>query len=95
MDVSTTRFLLVRHGQSEWNAKGRELTGKPEGHRELGFIAQEARGVHKQYVAANESAAIDGEEPLLTVKKDEMIADLVALVQAMNTRLRELEEKLA
>ena len=33
--------------------------------------------------------------PYLTVRKDEMIADLVAMVQALNTRLGVLEKRLA
>lgn len=90
------RIMGLRPVSFQWNAKGQELTGKAEGEREVGFIAQEARDIDNRYVAVNPSAPVaEYEDPYLTVKKDEMIADLVAMVQTLNTRLRKLESMLA
>lgn len=63
MDVSTTRFLLVRHGQSEWNAKGRmqghaDSPLTPEGRRQAHAAAHKLKGV--DYVTSSDlSRAFD------------------------------------
>jgi hypothetical protein len=92
LDGYEERIMGLRPVSFEWNEKGCELTGKKAGEREIGFIAQETKAVYEQYVAENKTAeAADGEDPYLTVKKDEMIADLVAMVQSLNRRLTKLE----
>lgn len=55
--VSMTRFLLVRHGQSEWNAKGRmqghaDSPLTPEGRRQAHAAAHKLRGV--DYVTSSD-----------------------------------------
>jgi ABC-type sugar transport system ATPase subunit len=74
-----------------WNKKGRELTNRKYREREIGFIAQEAQSVSDQYVAENPVAKSDEGDAYLTVQKDEMIADLVAMVQQLNRRIAKLE----
>lgn len=89
------RIMALRPVSFQWNEKGQGLTGKAKGQREVGFIAQEALAISDQYVAENKTAeAAEGEDPYLTVRKDEMIADLVAMVQALTLRVRELEAKI-
>lgn len=95
LDGYEARIMGLRPVSFAWNDKGRAISGKAEGEREVGFIAQEARGISESYVAENPTAKDDDGNPYLTVKKDEMIADLVALVQSLTKRVRELEEKLA
>jgi hypothetical protein len=100
LDGYEERIMALRPVSFEWNKRGRALTGKQAGEREVGFIAQEAKAVDPRYTAENLSATLEdgatggSNDPLLTVKKDEMIADLVALVQSLNLRIRDLEEKL-
>lgn len=86
------RIMGLRPVSFQWNERGQKLTGRAEGHREIGFIAQDVKAVSDQFVGENKTAdAPEGEDPYLTVKKDEMIADLVAMVQNLNQRLAKLE----
>lgn len=91
LDGYEERIMALRPVSFEWNDKGQELTHKKEGDRELGFIAQEVRDVDARFVAVNPTTNVEGEDPYLTVKKDELIADLVAQVQALTRRLRDIE----
>ena len=95
LDGYEDRIMALRPVEFQWNEKGRSLTGKEEGRRETGFIAQEVQEIAPQFVAGNETSKDEDGNPYLTVRKDEMIADLVAMVQALNLRLGVLEEKLA
>jgi hypothetical protein len=87
--------MALRPVEFQWNEKGRSLTGKEEGRRETGFIAQEVQQIAPQFVAGNETSKDEDGNPYLTVRKDEMIADLVAMVQVLNARVRQLENRLA
>ena len=91
LDGYEDRIMALRPVSFAWNEKGREVTGKKEGECELGFIAQEVQAVDPRMVAENIAAKDEDGNPYLTVKKDEMIADLVAMVQSLNKRLQELE----
>jgi hypothetical protein len=95
LDGYEDRIMALRPVEFQWNEKGRSLTGKEEGRRETGFIAQEVQQIAPQFVAGNETSKDEDGNPYLTVRKDEMIADLVAMVQALNMRLGVLEKKLA
>lgn len=93
LDGYENRIMSLRPVSFEWNEKGRERTNKKLGEREIGFIAQEVQEVCPQYVVENKTAPDEDGNNYLTVQKDQMIADLVALVQSLNKRVRELEEK--
>ncbi len=56
-DVTVARFLLVRHGQSEWNAAGRmqghaDSPLTPEGRRQAHAAARKLKGFH--FVASSD-----------------------------------------
>jgi hypothetical protein len=93
LDGYEERIMGLRPVSFAWNKKGRELTNRKYREREIGFIAQEAQSVSDQYVAENPLAKTDEGDAYLTVQKDEMIADLVATVKSLVTRVRELEAK--
>jgi hypothetical protein len=93
LDGYEARIMGLRPVSFQWNEKGRERTGKVEGQREIGFIAQEARAVCSQFVAENPTAPDEDGGHYLTVQKDQMIADLVAMVQSLTKRVRELEAR--
>jgi hypothetical protein len=95
LDGYEARIMGLRPVSFQWNEKGQKLTGRAEGHREIGFIAQDVKAISDQFVGENKTAdAPEGEDPYLTVRKDEMIADLVAMVQSLNQRLLKIEGKL-
>lgn len=95
LDGFAARIMGLKPVSFQWNEKGQKLTGKAKGEREIGFIAQDVQVISDQFVAENKTAeAVEGEDPYLTVKKDEMIADLVAMVQNLNQRLLKMEGKL-
>jgi hypothetical protein len=91
LDGYEARIMGLRPVSFEWNEKGRKRTNKAEGQREIGFIAQEVQGVCEQYVAENATPSQDDDTVYLTVQKDQMIADLVAMVQQLNKRIAKLE----
>jgi hypothetical protein len=91
LDGYEERIMGLRPVSFAWNKKGRELTNRKYREREIGFIAQEAQSVSDQYVAENPVAKSDEGDAYLTVQKDEMIADLVAMVQQLNRRIAKLE----
>lgn len=88
------RIMGLRPVSFKWNTKGLELTKKKEGELDSGFIAQETEAVDTRYVAVNPTAAPENEAPYLTVKKDEMIVDLVAMVQELVTAVQNLNERI-
>jgi hypothetical protein len=94
LDGYEERIMGLRPVSFAWNEKGRAINRKAPDEREIGFIAQEAQAVDARFVAENPTALDDDGNAYLTVKKDEMIADLVALVQSLNKRVRDLEEML-
>ena len=94
LDGYEARIMGLRPVTFQWNEKGRKFTNKAEGQREIGFIAQEAQAVCDQYVVENKTAPEGEDTAYLTVQKDQMIADLVAMVQALNNRVYELEDKI-
>jgi hypothetical protein len=94
LDGYEARIMGLRPVSFEWNEKGRKRTNKAEGHREIGFIAQEVQTVCPQFVAENETPSDDDSTVYLTVQKDQMIADLVAMVQELNKRVTDLEAML-
>ena len=75
-----------------WNTEGLKLTGNEEGVRENGFVAQQVQSVNPQAVALNPTMRLEGtHEHPLTVRRDEMIADMVAQIQSLTKRVRKLE----
>jgi len=88
------RIMSLRPVSFQWNEKGRKFTNKAEGQREIGFIAQEAQATCDQYVVENPTSPEADGVAYLTVQKDQMIADLVAMVQNLNKRLHKLEAML-
>jgi hypothetical protein len=91
LDGYEARIMGLRPVSFEWNKKGRKRTGKGEGQREIGFIAQEVQEVCPQFVGENKTPSDDDDTVYLTVQKDQMIADLVAQVQSLTRRIAKLE----
>jgi hypothetical protein len=56
--------MALRPVEFQWNEKGRSLTGKEEGKREIGFIAQEVQEVAPQFVAGNETSKDEDGNPV-------------------------------
>lgn len=77
-----------------WNEEGQKITGKGPDVRENGFIAQQVQKINPQAVFENPTAKLpDTHEHPLTVKKEELIGDMLAQLQALTLRVRKLEEK--
>jgi hypothetical protein len=93
LDGYEARIMGLRPVSFAWNEKGRELTRKKVGERERGFLAQEALAVDASFATENQAFKAEDGGHYLTVKKDEMIADLVAMVQDLTKRVRELEAR--
>lgn len=86
------RIMALNPVRFGWNEAGQKLVHRDADWRENGFIAQEVQEVNPQAVMQNPTIKLpDSEEHPLTVKKDEMMADLVAQVQSLTKRLRALE----
>lgn len=87
------RIMALNPVTFGWNEIGQRLLGHDAAYRENGFIAQEVKEVFPQAAMLNPTMVIPdlGEHPL-TVKKDEMIADMLAQIQSLTKRLRALED---
>lgn len=87
------RIMALNPVSFAWNEIGRKLLGHDADYRENGFIAQDVQKIMPQAAMLNPTMVIPelGEHPL-TVKKDEMIADMLAQIQSLTKRLRALED---
>lgn len=85
------RYRVVDFG---WNAKGRELNGRPEGTRERGLIAQETEKINREAVCDNLLGTDENGDPYLSLKEQKIIFDLIGAVQEQQKMIDDLRRQL-
>jgi hypothetical protein len=89
------RVMRYRVVDYSWNEKGRELNSRPEGARERGLIAQEARAVNVETVCDNILGSDEDGAPYLSLKEEKIIFDLIGAIQAQQNAINDLRSQLA
>lgn len=77
-----------------WNEKGRELTGRTEGERERGLLAQDAKKINPEAVTQNPLGEDENGEPYFTLREQKIIFDLIGAVQAQQAEIETLKTAL-
>ncbi|KAF6252157.1 hypothetical protein COO60DRAFT_1644282 [Scenedesmus sp. NREL 46B-D3] len=84
----------LRACRFRWNELGQRVSGKDADACEVGFIAQEVQVVVPEVVCVNQAAsAAAGQDGILSIAYEKLVAVAIACLQAQDTRLAALEHE--